>query len=498
MTTPASYLLVAGAPTPNGRLHLGHLGAQFLKLDLLKRHYLRRGDRAALCFSVDTFDLLIHIMSRDQGRTEEEVCRPGVDGIAQDLATAAIDHDVFLDTSTPAGRQVIADAATELDGLVAGHKVPVGERAPFSRRDGQPLVGRLLTGECPRCGRSMKGNACDPCGLFLSTDQILDVRPADPADRLEWREVTNHFLRVETARIRGYVDALRLPAVTRRRADEVTGTLLDGDHFLTRWTASAPYGVGTGVAGQVYFNHVLVTLAEQVAFGELTRSRLGLERNPFDVDSDAVTVGAYGADNLSVFLVNNVALALATGRYRPFDHQLVSEFFTNGGQKISTSRPDALWVAGITGLPEFSRDGLRGYLLSASAPDVPVDVSMAALTRFMGSLNGRLDRLTALASGGPPPQVDPGLVTRAEQSLDGQDAALALPSPDQPAVWRDVDDWIDRALAAGRDAQHATLAAFAVVAAPALPDAAGTVWRLLGRTGQPDRRGLRELIAHDR
>ena len=499
MSERTTYLLIAVAPTPNGRLHLGHIGAQFLKLDVLKRHARRVGDQAMYCFSLDTLDTPIYILAQQQGRTEAEVCREYIEGIKQDLENVAIDYDVLLDTSTDEGRQIIRDAMVELDPLVAPRKVPVVEKSAYGRSSGRQLVGRMLAGECPNCGRTIRGYACDPCGLFLSAiENIHNLRAADPSDPLELRDTTNYFVEADTAAIRRYHDSLGLPDVTRRKLDEAAALMLGDDRFRTRWTASSPYGIDTGEPGQVYFNYMLIAVAEQVAFGELARETLGLRHHPFEADSDAVTVLAYGADNLAVFLIDNVAQVLATERYRPFDHQLVSEFYTVDGEKISTSKPNALWVADAADLPGFSRDGLRGYLLSVATPDVEVDLSTAALQEFMAALNPRLERIVAHASANPPAVVDPEILALAGKSVDRQSAALALGHLDLghldlPAVWQITEEWVDRATTGGSGDQYCVLAGFAVVAAPVLPDTAHTVWRLLGPAGEPDRAGLRRL-----
>jgi len=493
MSEGRNYLLIAGAPTPNGRLHLGHIGAQFLKLDVLKRHIQRMGSKATLFFSVDAFDTPIYLTARREGVAETDVCRLYVDGIARDLEDAAIGYDAFLDTSVGAGRDIIERTAVELDTLLAGRKVAVAEKVPYSLRTGSPLTGRLLTGECPGCSRTMRGYACDPCGLHLSPEHIRNIRPADPAEALGWREVTNYFVRADTGEIRDYINSLSLPRVTRHKADEIASQLLADDHLLARWTASEPWGIGTGVPGQVYFNHILVTLAEQVAFGEMTRDKLRLRHNPFEEDSGVETVVAYGADNAGVFLTYNVALALATQRYRPFDHHLVSEFYLLDGEKMSTSRPHALWVADVAALPGFSRDGLRGYMSSIATPNVEIDVSLTAVTRFMESLAGRIDRIAACASTSLPASVDPDILARAESSLDRQSAALELTHIDLPCLWQTIDEWIHRALSSGPADRYTSLACLAVVASPVTPDIAGEVWRLLGQEGDPDRAGLRRL-----
>lgn len=496
MSGRTDYVFVAVAPTPNGRLHLGHIGAQFLKLDVLKRHALRIGDRALFCFSLDTFDTPIYLMAQRQGRTEAEVCREYVDGIRQDLEKVAIDYDVLLDTSTGEGREIITKAAVEVDRLVAAHKVAVAEKVGYGRLTGKPLVGRMLAGECPNCGRTIRGYACDPCGLYLTAiENIRNLRAADPSDPLELRSVTNDFVSADSRAIREYHESLRLPAVTRAKLDEATALMLRDEPFLTRWTASVPYGVETGEPGQVFFNYMLVSIAEQFAFGEMARREWRLPRNAFDVDSDVVTVLAYGADNLAVFLLDNVAQALATGRLRPFRHQLVSEFYTAGGEKISTSRPNALWVADAAMLPGFRRDGLRAYMLSVATPNVEVELSTRALRDVMDSLNGRLDRIVGLASANPPEPVDAEIIALAEKSIDEQSVALALPHVDLPLVWRITEEWIDRAVSVGSGDRYSMLAGFAAVASPALPDTARTVWHLLGLGDEPDRVGLRRLAA---
>lgn len=496
MTERTDHLLIAVAPTPNGRLHLGHIGAQFLKLDVLKRHALRVGDRAMYCFSLDTLDTPIYILAQQQGRSEADVCRENIAGIREDLAIAAIDYDVLLDTSDGEGQEIIRAAAVEVDRLVGAGKIPVVERVAYSRATGKQLVGRMLAGECPICGRTIRGYACDPCGLFLSEiEQIDNLRAADPEDTLELRDVTNWFVEADTEAIRAYHDSLALPEVTRRKLDEAAALMLTGDRFRTRWTATVPYGVGTGEPGQVYFNYMLISLAEQYAFGELARKEMGLRHHPFDKDADAVTVLAYGVDNLAVFLIDNVAQVLATERFRPFHHQLVSEFYTVDGEKISASRPNAMWVADAAALPGYSRDALRGYLLSVATPDVEVDISTPALRAFMAGLNDRLAGIVAGASVPPPAVVDEEILALAGKSVDKQSAALALPHLDLPALWQVTEEWIDRAGNGGAGDRYSVLAGFAVVAAPALPDTARTVWQRLGLPGEPDRAGLRRLVA---
>jgi methionyl-tRNA synthetase len=487
-----SYLLAGGAPTPNGRLHLGHIGAQFLKLDMLKRHLCRHGARATLMFSMDAFDTPVYLTARREGRTEEDVCRTYYAGIARDLECAGIGYDAFLDTASEHGRKLIRDTATELDTLLAGRKVSLPEKIPYGRRTGTQLTGRLLAGECPACGRTIRGYCCDPCGLQFSPDQLVNPRSAGEEEALSWREVTNDFVDVDSRDVRDYIASRALPAVTRRRAGEVANVLLSSDRFLVRWTASEPWGIGTGVSGQVFFNRVLITLVEQVLFGEMTRTALGLRRHPFAVDSETTTVLAYGVDNLGGRLVEGPALALATGRYRPFDHHLVSEFYLRDGAKMSTSGPNALWVSDAARLPGFSADALRAYMAAIATPEAEVEVSRTDLTGFMGPLTDRLGRIAALASSAPRSAIRADTLAAADRCLDRQAKALELPRLDLPEIWRTIEQWIRRVLSSGIEDLYADLMCFAVVAFPITPDIAGGVWRRLGRTGAPESSALRK------
>lgn len=493
-----SYLLAAGSPTPNGRLHLGHIGAQFLKLDVLKRHLWRNGDKASLLFSADAYDTPIHLASRRDGRPEEEICRTHYDGIAWDLDRAAIDYDLFLDTSAGDGLKRIRETVIGLDTVLRERKVPVSERIPYSRRTGTPLTGRLLAGECPGCGRAMRGYACDPCGLHLSPDQLVNARPADDEDVLVWREATNDFISVDADEVREYVAARDLPAVTRAKADEVVKLLLSDDRFLARWTASEPWGIGTGVPGQVYFNRILITLAEQVLFGEVTRDLLGLRRHPFEEGAGVTTVLAYGVDNLGGRLVESAALALATERYRPFDHHLVSEFYLRDGVKMATSGSNALWVSDVAEMRGFSRDALRAYMTSIATPDTEVEVSDERLSRFMPPVTESLDRVAAYASSARPAPIDRDTFALAEESLERQSGSLRLSRIDLPELWRTTERWTRRVLSGDGAGAYADLMCFAVVAYPVLPDVALQVWRRLRQQGRPERAALGRLASDER
>ncbi|MFL9918509.1 KamA family radical SAM protein [Paraburkholderia fungorum] len=69
---PRKYLLVAAMPTPNGALHLGHVGAQYLPLDVFRRYQEQQGNRVAYYGGFDVFDNAVCIAAQRNGRTPQE------------------------------------------------------------------------------------------------------------------------------------------------------------------------------------------------------------------------------------------------------------------------------------------------------------------------------------------------------------------------------------------------------------------------------------------
>jgi methionyl-tRNA synthetase len=56
-----TFFLMPIPPTPNGRLHLGHIAGPYLRMDMLGRYLRSQGHRVDVVSAVDGFAGLHHL-----------------------------------------------------------------------------------------------------------------------------------------------------------------------------------------------------------------------------------------------------------------------------------------------------------------------------------------------------------------------------------------------------------------------------------------------------
>lgn len=92
---PKNYLLIPSVPTPNGRLHLGHIGGPYLSTDILARYLRLCGHSARMITGTDDFESYVTAQAAKEQRTPEQICRYYHSLIADDLAAMDIEPDHF-------------------------------------------------------------------------------------------------------------------------------------------------------------------------------------------------------------------------------------------------------------------------------------------------------------------------------------------------------------------------------------------------------------------
>ena len=65
-------LFIAMPPTPNGGLHLGHVGGPFLKMDIMTRWKRQIGGKALFYSGVDSFDSYVILESFNQKNQQKK------------------------------------------------------------------------------------------------------------------------------------------------------------------------------------------------------------------------------------------------------------------------------------------------------------------------------------------------------------------------------------------------------------------------------------------
>lgn len=489
-----SYLLIPVPPTPNGRLHLGHIAGPYLRMDILARRLRQHGDQAALYTGTDCHDSYVLWKASQDDQSPSAVCRKFHAGIQQDLALMGIEVDGFVDTLEGEGRALqegyARDALRQL--LATGAAVEREEQVLFDTASGDAVVGCWLTGKCPRCDSGCAGYFCEGCGTHFQPEQMVDAAPRMPHVRAHARAVDSVFLHI--ADPAAHLERLRQMQVDPEVRAIVAAFLAVPDNAF-RLTVPMAWGLGWSPDRQGGARAIFEILWEMFTYGDLHARQAGLERAAWRCDSATKIVVGFGIDNTIPLLVGGVGVLAALPRAKPPAHALTNHFMHLEGEKFSTSRGHAIWAADLAALLDGEVDGLRYYLCTVSPDQGVSNFSVRQFTDVLNRVVGRDLLETVLAAvraghaaagpgmAGP----DAALRGRFTVALAAQDANLQPARVVLAPVAREIAHWMDGARAHPPAGAQACwwAKAWACLAYPVMPRLACTVWQVLGHEGEP-------------
>ncbi|GIJ51788.1 methionine--tRNA ligase [Virgisporangium aliadipatigenens] len=477
-----NHVLLPIAPTPNGRLHLGHIGGPMLKADVLARHYRRAGETVALVGSTDPYDSYLLLRARETGMSPEQVVRHWHPLIEADLHAVGIVPDRFLNFLDEPWRRRNHDACLNIvrelraQGLVTVRT----ERFPYCAGTGAFVTGGFVRGRCPRCDAAIAGYFCEECGHHFRPEQVTAPRCGfdDCVPRV--RDVPCLYARLPD------------PEAVLRRIAEIGVPQLYGGvvrEYLRvqgpelRLTHPGTWGVPVPVEGspvpQVAFTYVVGGLAFLTLSARIGAAELGLAD-----DAPVHTVTSFGFDNSLPFLLGGLGLAMALPGRRPTDHMLLNHFMTLDGSKFSTSRNHVIWAGDE--VEESGGDAVRAYLADRSPARSVTDFSRTGFADYRDKvLRGRWREAVGHAWEAGTGTAPSALTARLDELLSVQQQAVEPANDDLPRFLAAVQAWVDDGAPAGGAAWW--LRGLALLAAPVTPEFAGRLWRSLGLSGEPRR-----------
>lgn len=476
MTKPSSpiskYLLVAAMPTPNGALHLGHVGAQYLPLDVFRRYREQQGHRVVYFGGFDVFDNAVCVAAQRNGRTPQEHAAIVTSQIESELAYLDVRIDRLINYADEAYSSLASKLVRELQESFGSRLSRHRTTFPFDA-SGHPVGGNWLRGQCVHCSSAVKGYSCDACGRSLLPAELKEPITLD-GSVVHWNPVDVQMVTVPVGKVVPYIEALSsalpyLPMLRRR---------LTGNDLQLQWTNIDTWGLSVD-DGAVFYNRNF-TLVEQLLMGDLARSGLDLRSNAFSPDSGAITILAYGKDNAGLLLTDIPALALATSRYTPYRYQWISQFYNLDGRKMSTSGNHAIWVRDVMARG-VSAEAVRLYVCRNFDLERDIDLSLAELDKVQAGYGELLALMrSAFASCDPRPKPSADLEGHLHRLRWILQEAMRDDKADISAFPRVIDEWVtvpQRAQYA-----HQWLRGLSELAAPVLPRLADEIdIRLEGR-----------------
>ncbi len=324
--------------------HRTHCG--LLPGDVLARYYRAKGDRVFFVSGSDCHGTPVTLRARQENSTPEEVSNRYHEEFCAGLRQLGFSYDLYGKTSD----------AFHVDFVTAFHKklyrsgLVYEKWAPqaFCATCEKTLTDRLVTGRCPTCGQTARGDQCDACGSVLEAEALGEPRCAACGEPITFTRTKQLYIAISRLKDVFRAACLRsgrtggaTPSRSRARyLDEVAQ-----DRAITR---DLDWGIPVPMAG--YEDKRIYIWAENV-LGYLSAScevarRLGV---PFEEvwGKNARHYYVHGKDNIPFHSIILPALLIAHGDGLRLGRHDIERAPHPEGRKISTSQNWAVWAKDI-------------------------------------------------------------------------------------------------------------------------------------------------------
>lgn len=196
---PKRYLVTAGLPYSNGRLHVGHIAGAYLPADTYVR-YLRASGRD-VCFVCGSDDngVSIEIKALREGKTPQEVSSFYHAKQKAAFAGLRIDFDVYGGTHQP-GYVEIHERLSQQFFLRMHEKGYFTKRTSkqlFDPKANRFLPDSFVKGTCHHCRYpGAKGDQCENCGKLIDPLLLIDPVSEISGERAIVKETTHWYLKL--------------------------------------------------------------------------------------------------------------------------------------------------------------------------------------------------------------------------------------------------------------------------------------------------------------
>lgn len=356
-------LLTSAPPTPNGDLHLGHLGGPYMAADVQKSYLRMRGVEAYyLCGSDDNLSWVL-TNGRQYGMTAPEAADYFSHEVDATLRAARIEMDVF---ARPNASNFHVPMVQEFVRRLyeRGELVARTGPSPYCPSCRRYLYEAYIRGNCPHCGSLSGGNYCEDCALPNDCIDLVDAYCADCGARPERRQFTRLFfpLSRHAAALERFHRAVAMGPHLRALCERTLARGLPDVCISHVADWGIPVGI-EGFAGQVIYAWCEMA-PRYLAYTAELLSRQGEDPRDwrrFWCAEDARVVQCFGFDNGFWYALFIPALFTAYDPAIRLPAALVSnEFYRLEGKKFSTSRKHAIWGREL--LAEATADEVRFYL----------------------------------------------------------------------------------------------------------------------------------------
>jgi len=495
----SKYLLIPVPPTPNGRMHLGHMAGPYLRMDMLRRSLEQDGHEAELWTGTDSHDSFVLYRAHLSKSQPVDVCGKFYPLIEADMRSLGIKVDGFVDTLAGEGRQLQEMHAREsVEALkTLGLAEERGETILYDEAHRFPAVGTWLAGRCPECQSPCIGYFCEGCFTHNQPAELQETSSRMPGARLVPRTVDSLFLVIPDSAT--YLRRLDEMGVLPAAIDVVRKMLATpGRNF--RLTVPIDWGLTYKADSHGHPRSIFEILWEVYTYSEMQAAKSAGLVPAWRADSDIKVIVACGVDNTVPLLMGCVGVYSNLPEAKPPEHIHINYFVKLEGTKFSTNRNHAIWAGDLANVCQGNADGIRLHLARISPEGSSTNFDVAEFVRhynefYVEQLFCSVAWALSSLDGHAEPCPDSAAEVAAYRKRIG--AALSprtLCVSDGVAVF---EEWVaagppGRSKASKAKSDYWWLKGVAVLGYAFAPELCGRIWKLLGHDGIPT---VNEMLA---
>ncbi|MGD8450497.1 MAG: methionine--tRNA ligase [Phycisphaerae bacterium] len=414
---PSRYLVTAGLPYSNGRLHVGHIAGAYLPADIFVRYLRACGREVRFICGSDDNGVAIEIAAVKSKRQPQDISTEFHDRQLRDFAGLRVEFDVYGGTHQPGYQQMHERFSQEFFSRIheQGFFTKLRTKQLYDPQAERFLPDRYVRGTCHHCRTpGATGDQCDNCGQMI--DPLLLIEPVSQITGVPAivRETTHWHLSLHKFEqpLREWLESKQgqwRPHVLNFALGQIKQGL--PERSMTRdisWGIPVPLDDpdATGKVLFVWFDAPIGYISFTAQLCEDTAGNWQ-EYEKWWCDPETHITHFIGEDNTVFHALIWPAMLMADGRHQ-LPHAVVANNFVNfrlGGEdeKVSKSRTpedSPVWIEEY--LKRFDADALR-YYLTAIAPETartafdPADFVQRNNSELVAALGNFINRTLAFA-----------------------------------------------------------------------------------------------------
>lgn len=483
------YLILPSVPTPNGRLHLGHIGGPFLSADIFARHYQLLGHQTHIIAGTDSYESFVTACALKENKTPDEICNYYHELIHQDLISLNIRISKMINPLNPNWHEkyqywhnyiletLVQNKATEY----------ILENVLWNQQLQRYTTGCWLNGQCPVCYHNITGYFCENCGMHFKPEDVIAAHDSISNLNINSEKINNLFLHIPNTpdlNDKGINHFIR----------SAYNAFLKKQNSLFRLTANSDWGLTLsnqyGSSSGTLFNYGLM-YAYFLLMGDIFAELVGDNKNAFSIDSNVITLCTFGLDNAVPFLASILGITTHCTQYKPFDYYLINYFYHLNGSKFSTSRNHAIWAKDIFEHFNGNSDFIRLFLALINVRDQVGNFETDACIQFYNIQSDWLNNfiINPLLSLTRPKNnnIDESILKYLEELFIHQQSHLQPHNYLPHEAAKLVIHWQE--FIKGYPLNHHSyfwlLKGFTILAYPFMPKLCEQLWQSLGYEGEP-------------